>query len=173
MNRITAIDVETSGLNPARGDRVLEIAAVTIADGNILAEFSSLIRVACNIPKHVTTIHGITSKMLTDQPAPETIWPQFLAFIGDTPLVAHNAPFDIRFIRAELNRLGYPLMNPYRCTLDLARQRFPRLRNHKLETVARHVLGTIPSDCQLHRALGDARLVARMWGRMGGELNVR
>ena len=106
--------------------------------------------------------------MLVGMPTPPEVWPEFLAFVGDGVLVAHNAPFDLRFIRHELARLGLGLNNGSVCTLQVARRCYPNLPGYRLETVARHVLGTIPSDCQLHRALGDARLVARMWQGMEG-----
>lgn len=163
-----AIDVETSGLNPSNGDRVLECAAVKVFHGKIVTEFSQLVKVPCLIPTRVTKIHGITAGMLIDELPPEKVWPDFLKFIGDSPLIAHNAPFDIRFIRHELALLDKSFTNRSICTLQLAKQHFPQLPNHRLESVARHVLGTIPADCQLHRALGDARLVAKIWMEMEG-----
>ena len=168
MDWVIAIDVETSGLNSLGGDRVVECAAVKVIQGEIVAEFSQLINVPCKIPQRVSAIHGITSQMLVGMPTPPEVWPVFLAFIGGAALIAHNAPFDIRFIRSELSRLGMNLNNPYVCTLELARRRYPQIKNHQLNTVARHLLGSIPQDCTLHRALGDARLVARVWGKMEG-----
>ena len=90
----------------------------------------------------------------------------FLEFIADAPLVAHNAAFDMSFIRHELGRLGLGLPNRGICTVKLSRRLYPRLPSHKLEAVARHVLGDIPADCRLHRAMGDARLLARLWVEM-------
>ena len=108
--------------------------------------------------------------MLTWLPPPtvvsKDVWASFLEFTGNSPLIAHNAAFDIGFIRHELAILGLPLTNRSICTLKLARRRFPRLVSHRLEAVARHVLGGIPDDCRLHRALGDARLAGRIWVAM-------
>jgi len=166
MPREVVLDVETSGLSPARGDRVIEIGAVALQGGRIVAEFSTLIEVDCSIHWAAERVHGINRRMLRGQPAPPQAWPAFLSFADDAPLIAHNASFDAGFLRAELERLGLALRNPVRCSLQASRHRFPRLANHRLETVARHVLGEIPADCRLHRALGDARLLARVWTAM-------
>jgi DNA polymerase-3 subunit epsilon len=104
--------------------------------------------------------------MLRGKPSPAEAWPWFVDFVGNSPLVAHNSPFDSGFIRHELALLGMRLRNPWHCTVRLARKHLPQLPNHRLETVARHLLGDIPADCRLHRALGDARLAARVWIEM-------
>lgn len=166
--RYVVIDVETSGLSPLRGNRVLEVAAVELRGDQIVAEYSSLINVVCPIHPAAVRIHGISPSLLREAPGPEEVWAAFLEFVGNATLIAHNAPFDTGFIRHELTLLGRSLANRTICTLNLARSRFPRLDNHRLETVARHVLGGIPDDCRLHRALGDARLAARMWVALNG-----
>jgi len=164
-----AIDVETSGLRPVGGDRVIECAAVKIFQGKIVSEFNTLINVPGRIHPDAQRVHGISRDMLYNQPAPEEAWANFLRFVGKAPLIAHNARFDMNFIRHELSRLGKRLTNKSICTLRLARRRYLRLPNHRLETVARHVLGTIPKDCRLHRALDDTRLVAKLWLAMEGK----
>jgi len=163
-----AIDVETSGMSVAGGDRVIECAAVKICAGEIVSEFSTLINAPCAIHFGAERVHGINREMLYDKPDPDDAWPLFLRFIGKAPLIAHNASFDMRFIRHELALLGKELTNKSICTLRLARKRYPQLANHRLESVARHLFGKIPADCNLHRALGDARLVARIWMAMEG-----
>jgi DNA polymerase III subunit epsilon len=165
-SRYIAVDVETSGLSPFQGGRVIEVAAVALQDGRIVAEYATLIDVACEIHPGAARVHGITRRMLQGQPAPEEAWRGFLEFVENSPLIAHNAGFDIRFIRHELARLGVSLLNQSICTLSLARRRYPQLKNHRLESVARHVLGGIPSGLCLHRALGDARLAAMVWVEM-------
>lgn len=169
MQDVVAVDVETSGLSPARGDRVIEYAAVRIRAGKITAELTRLIDVPCNLSPVVIKIHGITRTMLWGQPLPAPAWQDFLNFIGDDTVIAHNAPFDRLFIQSELARLGMTMTNPFQCSLKRAQKVLPRLPNYQLPTVAKHVLGTIPADCEpLHRALGDARLVAKMWVVMEG-----
>jgi DNA polymerase III subunit epsilon len=165
-SRYIAVDVETSGLNPLQGGRVIEVAAVALRDGRIVAEYATLIDVTCEIHPGAARVHGITRRMLQGEPGPEEAWRGFLEFVENSPLIAHNAGFDIRYIRHELARLGLSLMNRSICTLSLARRRYPQLQNHRLESVARHVLGGIPSELRLHRALDDARLAARVWVEM-------
>jgi DNA polymerase III epsilon subunit family exonuclease len=161
-------DVETSGLSPANGDRVIEIGAVAVAGEQIEAEFSTLIGVGCDIHWAAQRVHGISPAMLRGQPLPEEVWPAFLGFAANAPLIAHNAPFDARFLRHELGGLGLRLNNAIHCSLEASRRHFPSLASHRLEVVARHVLGDIPADCRMHRALGDARLLARIWVATAG-----
>lgn len=156
-------DVETSGLSPVNGARVIEIGAVVVCAGQVEAEFSTLIGVDCDIHWAAQQVHGISRAMLRGQPSPAEVWPAFLALIGDAFLIAHNAPFDHRFLRHELGLLGLTLDNRVLCSLAASRRKYPQLSSHRLEVVARHVLGDIPADCRLHRALGDARLLARVW----------
>ncbi|MGE4345019.1 MAG: PolC-type DNA polymerase III [Geoalkalibacter sp.] len=161
--KYVAVDVETIDLSPARGGRVIEIAAVAMEGPLIVEEYSTLINAPCRIHPSAKKVHGISRRMLADYPTPAEVWPKFLQFIEASPLVAHNARFDIGFLRHELALLGLPLVNRSHCTLDLARKHYAYLPNHRLSTVARHLLGDIPADCRLHRALGDARLAARVW----------
>ena len=95
-NRYVALDVETTGLSPQNGDRVIEIGAVAIEDQSIIAEFSSLIDVDKGIPWQVRQVHGITNEMLEGEPKPDVVLPEFYKFIAGSILVAHNASFDIR-----------------------------------------------------------------------------
>lgn len=160
---VIAIDLETTGLNVASGDRVIEIGAVGIEDGMVLSEFEQLIRTSRRISRTVSRVHGIDNKKLQGQPLPHEVFPRFLDFVGNHVLITHNAAFDLRFLRQEFARLGIRLSNRFICTLKLAQSRLPGLPNYRLETVARYLLGDLPSDLQLHRALNDARLTARIW----------
>lgn len=163
MNRIIVLDVETTGLSPARGDRVIEIGAVVVEGERFVDEFTTLIRTDHPIHWAAQKVHGISDAMLQGAPCPQDVWPEFARFIGSSTLIAHNASFDLGFLRQEFSRLGLSLPNAHHCTLSLSRRRLPHLPNHRLETVARHLLGGIPEDCRLHRALGDARLAALVW----------
>jgi DNA polymerase-3 subunit epsilon len=156
QERYVVLDVETTGLSPWKGDRVIEVGAVAIEGGNLMAEFSTLIQVPREIPFQASQIHGITDEMLIGQPTPEEIFPALEAFLRDSILVAHNARFDLGFHR------------PHVCTLEMSRTRFPHLRNHKLETVYRHLCGDTVASRQRHRALDDARMVAGIWLKMEG-----
>ena len=165
-NRFIAVDVETTGLSPTRGDRIIEIGAVVFEGSRIIEELHSLISVKERIHWAAQQVHGITEEMLIGKPKAEEIMPEFREFIKDSTLVAHNASFDMGFISQEFLLLGFGLSNPYHCTLELSRGLYPKLRNHKLETVYRHLFGKIPEKTMRHRALDDARLVARMWMEM-------
>ena len=160
---IVAVDTETSGLSPTRGDRVIEWAAVRIVDHEITEKASSFIDVPCNIHAQAAAIHGITSDVLRGHPQPAEAWQRFSDFVGDASIVAHNAAFDVRFISAEYARLGWSFSNEIICTLKMARRLHPHLGRHRLPDVARWVLGSAPQSDQLHRALYDAEITARIW----------
>jgi len=163
MQRHVVIDVETTGLSPRHGHRVIEIGAVALEDGVVVGEFSTLIDAGVPVPYVVQAIHGITDEMLAGQPTPDDALPPFARFIRESVLVAHNAPFDIRFLRHEFGRLGLALKHSYVCTMALSRLRYPHLRNHKLETVFQHVAGPPPATSRRHRALDDARMAAAIF----------
>ena len=165
-NRYVVFDVETTGFNPQRGARVIEIGAVIVADGNIISEFQSLINCGKVVSRQAKEVHGITDRMLFGQPAPEEIFPYFHKFISGSTLVAHNAVFDISFLRYEFSRLGIGINNGYLCTMKMSRKMFPDLPNHKLHTVAKHALGDLPPEIHRHRALDDAKLTAMVWLEM-------
>lgn len=165
-DRIIAIDVETTGFSPSYGARIIEIAAVVVEEDRIVSEYQSLVNIDQSIPKHITRINGITTDMVAGQPDSATVMPAFLGIIQNCHLLAHNAIFDINFIRHELSVLDLELPNNFLCTLQLSRTYLKGLENYKLETVARHLLGGISAHTCLHRALDDARLVARIWIEM-------
>ena len=161
--RYVAIDVETTGLSPLRGGRVIEIGAVKMDGSCIIEEFQSLIDPGTKITFQAQRIHGITCDMLFGQLKPDQVLPEFRRFVQDDSLVAHNAVFDIAFIRYEFARLGLNFSSTYHCTLDMSRKLFPNLPDHKLMTVYRHLFGEPPDNVRSHRALDDARMAARVW----------
>lgn len=166
-DEIVAFDVETTGLSPNRGHRVIEIGAVRIVNGSFEEEFHSLIDCGGSISMSAQRIHGITPAMLRGQPQPAAAFGAFRDFIGQSPLAAHNARFDMTFLRNEFGRLGWPLPNRTLCTLEASRRRIRILTDYRLETVARRMLGPLPQNAVRHRALDDARLVARVWVALG------
>lgn len=165
-NGFIAIDVETTGFSPVRGDRVIEIGAVVFDHDGIKDEFQSLVNVEKRISLHARQVHGITEEMLTHAPAPGIVLHQLKEFMQHGVLVAHNAGFDIGFLRSEFARIGEGFNRQYHCTLELCRRRYPNLVNHRLETVCRHLFGDKVKNIRLHRALDDARMVARVWMAM-------
>ena len=154
-------DLETTGFSPYNGDRVVEIGAVAWHGKKFIGEFDSLVQIDKRIPERATQIHGITNHMLIGKPRPEEIFPAFFGFIEDSILVSHNVEFDLRFLRYEFEQIGLTLNHKFQCTVDLSRRKLRRLNDYKLETVVKHLF---PDACnQSHRALDDAKMVARIW----------
>jgi DNA polymerase-3 subunit epsilon len=168
LYRHVVVDLETTGLSPRQGHRVIEIGAVAVENGAVVGEFTTLIDAGVPVPPVVQAIHGITDEMLAGQPKPEEVLPLFSAFIADSVLVAHNAAFDVRFLRHEFARLGMGLPHPHLCTLELSRRRLPRLSDHTLETVYLHLFPEAGLHRQNHRALDDARMTVRIWLKLTG-----
>ena len=165
-NEIVAIDVETTGLLPMRGHRVIEIAAVRISGNSLGETFHSLIDCGQPVPFGVQQINGITDEMMIGQPDPALVFDCFRQFVDKSVLVAHNAAFDRAFIHNEFGRLGWSFTNRMQCTLALSHWVFPYLPYHRLETVFQHIFPDDAETVQLHRAINDARVVARIWLEM-------
>ena len=166
--RHVVVDVETTGLSPRHGHRVIEIGAVALEKGAVVEEFTTLIDAGVRIPPEVQAIHGITEEMLEGQPTPEEVLPCFYGFIAGSVLIAYNAAFDILFLRHEFARLNLGLPHRHLCTLEMSRRRFPRLADHTLETVYLHLFPDADFLRQSHRALDDARMTAQIWLTMEG-----
>jgi DNA polymerase-3 subunit epsilon len=126
--REIVLDTETTGLDPADGHRVLEIGAVEIVHQSLTGKvFHTLINPERDVPQEAARVHGHTAEVLKDKPVFASVVDDFLAFIGDSQLVIHNAEFDMRFVNAELTRLGRATINMDRVvdTLALARKKHP------------------------------------------------
>jgi DNA polymerase-3 subunit epsilon len=156
----TAFDTETTGLEP-KLNRVVEAGAIRFDSIGVSARFNALINPMVPMPPEVTKINGITDAMLKkEQPAGEVI-PDFMEFIGDTPIIAHNAPFDVAFINEELSRLGKPpLKNRVIDTRIFAKELFPSLQSYRLQDLARHFSITA---IDAHRAEDDARVCMELF----------
>lgn len=153
-------DIETTGLEPTQHE-ITEIGALKTRGKDLQSVFSSLIRTNFPISAEITSLTGIDNEMVKDSPPLKKVLPEFMRFIGDSILVAHNADFDVSFIRQNLKKhLDKELMNSIICTVKLSRYLLPKLENHKLHTVARH-LG-IPV-MNRHRAVGDAEATFQVW----------
>lgn len=170
QSRHVVLDVETTGLSAARGDRVIEIGAVALEGREVVDEFHSLIDVDQRISRNAQRVHGISEEMLRGKPTPAEVFPAFHEFIKGSVLVAHNARFDLSFLRHEFGRLGFGLPNRSQCTLRLSRRLYPGLPNYRLETIARYLFGSLGEEIRLHRALIDAQLTARVWLAMAARI---
>ena len=128
LSRELVLDTETTGLNPTEGDRIIEIGGIELINhlptGKIFHKYINPLR---DIPEESTRIHGITNEMVKTSPLFAHIVEEFLEFIQDSPLIIHNASFDMGFLNAELDRLCRPLLERDRAidTLKMARQKFP------------------------------------------------
>jgi len=150
----TAFDTETSGFSP-KTERVIEIAAVKFrGSGEILAATNWLINPEIPIPSAASRVHGITAPMVANAPVFKEVFPQFEAFCADSILLAHNAMFDINFLRAELKRNGMktPLLAVFD-TLPMFRKWFPHEASHSLGSLTEN-LG-LAGDIY-HRAEADS-----------------
>lgn len=157
------VDVETTGGRPP-ADRIIEIAAVKVRAGRVVAEWSTLVDPGRPVPPFVARLTGISDPMVAGAPPFRAVADRFLELLGGAPFVAHNAVFDWRFVNAELLReRGGRLTNARLCTVRLARRLMPGVRRRNLDALA-HVFG-IPIEGR-HRALGDARATARILGRL-------
>jgi DNA polymerase III subunit epsilon len=126
--REIVLDTETTGLDPADGHRVLEIGAVEIVHQSLTGNvFHVLINPERDVPEDAARVHGHTAAMLKDKPVFAAVVDDFLAFVGDAKLVIHNAEFDMRFLNAELGRLGQAAIAMERVvdTLAIARKKHP------------------------------------------------
>ena len=126
--REIVLDTETTGLDPSDGHRVVEIGAVEIVHQSLTGKvFHTLINPERDVPQEAVRVHGHNSEVLKDKPVFASIVDDFLAFIGDAKLVIHNAEFDVRFMNAELARLGLATIAMDRVvdTLALARKKHP------------------------------------------------
>ena len=166
--RYVVVDIETTGFSAA-SDRITEIGAVKIENGVMTEEFCQLIDPGIPIPRRITEITGITSEMVAGKPAIEDVLPRFLEFCAGCTVVAHNAKFDIGFIKFNAEMCGYRFNFNILDTLTMARRVYPYLPNHKLDTVARHANVELTTH---HRALGDARAAAQIFMRCMRHLNL-
>jgi DNA polymerase-3 subunit epsilon len=170
MTRLAVIDFETTGISPGQGDRATEVAIVLLEDGRVVDRFQSLMNAGVRIPGFITQLTGITNAMLATAPSAAQAMAEASRFVGNLPMVAHNAAFDRKFWQAELARIGIPAPQPYVCTLLLARRLYPQAPNHKLGTLVD--LHRLPRTGQAHRALADAEMAAALLAHMQSELRL-
>ena len=163
-------DIETTGLS-VQNCKITEIGAVKIKDGQVLDRFNTFVNPECPIPEEIVKLTGITDEMVADAPLVKDALESFFAFIGNDVLegqplpllIAHNANFDIGFIRHFAKQSGLPFANPYLDTVALSKYINPELKNHKLDTIAAaYELG----DFNHHRACDDAEMLAMIFFRM-------
>ena len=154
------LDVETTGLDYTK-ERMIEFAAVRLENGKIKAKYETLINPKQHIRKSSMAVHGITQEMVADAPAEEDVMPDILAFIGDYPIVAHNAIFDYNFLNEASKRLyNKPITNPRIDSQLLFKEVYPDLESHGLENLMNKF--NVKFDTR-HRAMADTMGLARAY----------
>ncbi|NVN11799.1 DNA polymerase III subunit epsilon [Nguyenibacter vanlangensis] len=169
MKRSILFDTETTGLDPANGDRVIEIAALELIDDLPTGQhYHVLVHPDRDIPEEASRVHGFTLADLEGKPRFHEVAASFLDFIGQDDMIAHNARFDFGFLNAELQRAGLPVLALERMvdTLDIARERFPGLPN-SLDALCRRFSIDL-SARTTHNALLDCRLLADVYLELRG-----
>lgn len=169
MSRAVLFDTETTGLDPATGDRVIEVAALELINDLPTGQyFHAVIDPERGIPEEASRVHGMRAADVAGKPKFAEIAEAMLAFFGEARLIAHNAPFDFRFVNAELARRQLPPLASERMidTLVLAKTRFPGMPN-SLDALCRR-FGIDLSERSTHNALLDCRLLAEVYIELTG-----
>jgi DNA polymerase-3 subunit epsilon len=160
------IDVETTGMMATGGDRITEIAVVVVRDGRLAETFGTLINPDRPIPPFITSLTHISWDMVKDAPRFADIVDDLLQVMKGHVFVAHNADFDWRFVRAEVERAtGRRLTGPKLCTVKLARRVLPHLPSRRLDALSHHY--GVTNEAR-HRAMGDAAATAEILLRLLG-----
>lgn len=167
--REIVFDTETTGLSPAGGDRMVEIGCVELFNRVETGRtFHAYFNPCRPMPSEAEAVHGLSDVFLSDKPCFEEKCEDLLDFLGDSPLVAHNASFDFGFVNHEFGRCGRPAVCTSRMvdTLTLARQRFPGAK-HSLDALCTR-FGVDRSLRVKHGALIDAQLLAQVYVELTG-----
>lgn len=156
------LDIETTGIS-FRTEKITEIGAVKVKNGEIIDTFESFVNPEISIPAKITEITHITDDMVKNAETIDKVMPKFLEFIGKLKLVAHNADFDISFLKHNAEKLNLEMNNEYIDTLALSRQLYPEFKKHKLGNIAEN-LGIKPENA--HRALDDVKTLKQVFTKM-------
>ena len=154
-------DLETTGLRPSEGDKIISIAGVRVVNGRIPTGevFSELVNPGKTIPKESTRSHGITDEMVHDKPSIEKVCPWFHDYVQDAVLVAHNAAFDMKFLKLSRISRGPNFDNPVICTMLLSKFLHGHTDAHSIDDLCDRFGLTVDGR---HTALGDALATARI-----------
>lgn len=162
-------DTETTGFDPMQGDRLVEIGCVEMLDGVLTGrQYHVYLNPERDVPPQAAAVHGLTTAFLRNKPVFAEEAGNFMDFIGNDRLVAHNASFDMNFVNFEIKRLGFPAIEPVRVvdTLQIAREKFPG-SPASLDALCKR-FGVDNSNRDLHGALLDAQLLAHVYIELTG-----
>ena len=172
--REIVFDTETTGLDPYQGDRLVEIGCVELLNGFPTGKtFHAYLNPQRDMPDQAFQVHGLSGEFLKDKPLFADVCEEFLAFVSDAPLIAHNAMFDLGFVNAELERCKKMLIQRDRLvdTLMLARRRYPGAPNSLDQLCIRFSIDA--SRRTKHGALLDAELLAEVYVELTGKRQAR
>ena len=161
-DEMIVFDLETTGLSN-RTCKIIEIGAVKIKDGKVLEVFNTFVDPEEPISEMITNLTSITNEMVKGAPKEAEALKSFLEFAGDRMLIAHNANFDVGFVRVAAERVGVPFTNSYLDTVGLSKYLNTDIKNHKLDTIAKYYQ---LEDFHHHRASDDAEILARIFFEM-------
>jgi len=158
----TVFDTETTGLRPEESDEIIALGAVRIVNGRLLREeaFDTLIDPRRTVPPAATRIHGLTAEDLQGQPTLDVVLPRFHRFAQESVLVAHNAAFDLGFLKQKEQRTGLRFDHPVLDTMLLSAVVLPAQEDHSLDALARRLGIQVVNR---HSALGDALMTGAVF----------
>jgi len=164
--RQIVLDTETTGLSPEAGDRIIEIGCVELLHRKLTGNnFHHYLNPDRDIHEDAMKVHGISTEFLSDKPRFENVVEEFLTYVQDAQIIIHNAPFDVGFLNAELQRAGKPIfkehVNGVLDTLAMAKELYPGKRN-SLDALCER-LGVSNAARTLHGGLLDAELLADVY----------
>lgn len=161
MNKYVVIDLETTGHSPDIDDKIIELGLVVIENNKIVDSFASLINPKREIPEFITHLTGITNDAVKDAPNFSEVAARIVRYFENSYFIAHNVPFDLGFLNAELKKTGFsPLDNRVIDTVELSRMLMPQADGFKLNELANYL--NITHD-EPHRALSDAYVTANLF----------
>lgn len=168
---IAVLDFETTGMSPAQQARATEIGVVIVEGGQIVARYQSLMNSGAWVPPFIEQLTGISNAMLRSAPPAAQVMQEVAEFVGERPLLAHNASFDQKFWDAELALIRRQRVQPFACSLLLSRRLLPMAPSHKLGNLNKWA--GLPDTGKAHRALADAEMAANLTCFMAALLRER
>lgn len=151
-------DLETTGLS-SKNDKIIEIGAVKIKEGKVIDSFSTFVNPGIRIPDKIVELTSINNETVIEAPSIEKVLPEFMKFIGDNILVAHNANFDVSFIKKNCRDMNLQCENSVMDTVLLSKFLIPELKRYKLNTICKHLDISLENH---HRAVDDAKAASEI-----------